>query len=96
MKTLKLAAVAAIALAVGGCMRSIEIVKEGENGYTVKYLNLGLKTDVSSISAEKSQGGEIKVKITGLTTDISGESKEIVTSAGSVAAKVAEAVIPAK
>lgn len=75
-----------------GCMRTIDIVKN-DAGWEVHYTNLGLKTDVSSIEAEKTAEGVIKVKVKGLTTDVSAEHKEIVAAGGTAVGNVAEKII---
>lgn len=77
---------------LAGCMRTIDIVKN-DAGWEVHYTNLGLKTDVSSIEAEKTAEGVIKVKVKGLTTDVSAEHKEIVAAGGTAVGNVAEKVI---
>lgn len=75
-----------------GCMRTIDIVKN-DAGWEVHYTNLGLKTDVSSIEAEKTADGVIKVKVKGLATDVSAEHKEIVAAGGTAVGNVAEKII---
>lgn len=79
-------------LCMAGCMRTIDIVKS-DAGWEVHYTNLGLKTDVSSIEAEKTAEGVIKVKVKGLATDVSAENKEIVAAGGTAVGNVAEKII---
>ena len=86
------AAMIVAALAVAGCMRTIDIVVN-QDGWEAHYANVGLKTDVSSIEAEKTAEGVIKVKVKGLTTDVSAENKEIVAAGGTAVGNVAEKII---
>lgn len=79
-------------LALTGCMRSIEVIKEGDN-WRASYTSLGLKTDVDSIEVEKKSDGFIKVKVKGLVTDVSEENKKIVDSTGSAVGTIAEKVV---
>ena len=93
-RTVAKAAMIAAALVVAGCSRTIDIiVKDG--GWEAHYANYGLKTDVSSIEAEKNADGVIKVKVKGLVTDVSAEHKEIVAAGGTAVGNVAEKVIEA-
>lgn len=85
-------AMAAVILAATGCCRTIDIVKN-DAGWEVHYTNLGLKTDVSSIEAEKTAEGVIKVKVKGVATDVSAENKEIVAAGGTAVGNVAEKII---
>ena len=86
-------AMAAVILAATGCCRTIDIVVNGEGAWEAHYANYGLKTDVSSIEAEKTAEGVIKVKVEGLTTDVSAENKEIVAAGGTAVGNVAEKII---
>ena len=79
-------------LALTGCMRSIEVIKEGED-WRASYTSLGLKTDVDSIEVEKKSDGFIKVKVKGLVTDVSEENKKIVDSSGAAVGTIAEKVV---
>jgi len=79
-------------LALTGCMRSIEVIKEGDD-WRASYTSLGLKTDVDSIEVEKKSDGFIKVKVKGLVTDVSEENKKIVDSSGAAVGTIAEKVI---
>ena len=88
----KTIALAALALIVSGCMRTINIAKN-DTGWEVHYTNFGLKTDVSSIEAEKNESGTIKVKVKGVTTDVSAENKEVVAATGTAVGNIAEKVI---
>jgi hypothetical protein len=88
----KLCAVFLLALALTGCMRSIEVIKQGDD-WRASYTSLGLKTDVDSIEVEKKSDGFIKVKVKGLVTDVSEENKKIVDSSGSAVGTIAEKVI---
>lgn len=88
----KAATVLTAMLCLAGCMRSIDIIKN-ETGWEVHYSNIGLKTDVSSIEAEKTAEGVIKVKVKGLATDVSAENKQVVAAAGTAVGNVAEKII---
>lgn len=88
----KTIALAALAMIFTGCMRSIDIVKSND-GWEVHYTNIGLKTDVSSIEAEKNESGTIKVKVKGVTTDVSAENKEVVAATGTAVGNIAEKII---
>ena len=79
-------------LALTGCMRSIEVIKEGDD-WRASYTSLGLKTDVDSIEVEKKSDGFIKVKVKGLVTDVSEENKKIVDSSGAAVGTIAEKVV---
>ena len=79
-------------LALTGCMRSIEVIKEGDD-WRASYTSLGLKTDVDSIEVEKKSDGFIKVKVKGLVTDVSEENKKIVDSTGAAVGTIAEKVV---
>lgn len=79
-------------LALTGCMRSIEVIKEGDD-WRASYTSLGLKTDVDSIEVEKKIDGYIRVKVKGLVTDVSEENKKIVDSTGSAVGTIAEKVV---
>ena len=93
-----------VASACAGCMRVITIRKHDpipvctngtayvDGGYTFNYRNIGLKTDVSSISAEKTADG-VTIKIKGFATDISPESKETIGATGTAVGNIAEKVI---
>ena len=86
-------AMAAVILTATGCCRTIDIVVNGEGTWEAHYANYGLKTDVSSIEAEKTAEGVVKVKVKGLTTDVSAENKEIVAAGGTAVGNVAEKII---
>lgn len=88
----KLCAVLLVALALTGCCRTIDIIKNND-GWEVHYTNFGLKTDVSSIEAEKNESGTIKVKVKGVTTDVSAENKEVVAATGTAVGNIAEKII---
>ena len=88
----KLCAVLLVALALTGCMRSIEVIKEGDD-WRASYTSLGLKTDVDSIEVEKKSDGFIRVKVKGLVTDVSEENKKIVDSSGAAVGTIAEKVV---
>ncbi|MBQ4384700.1 MAG: hypothetical protein II823_02105 [Kiritimatiellae bacterium] len=79
-------------LALTGCMRSIEVIKEGDD-WRASYTSLGLKTDVDSIEVEKKSDGFIRVKVKGLVTDVSEENKKIVDSSGAAVGTIAEKVV---
>ena len=79
-------------LALTGCMRSIEVIKESDD-WRASYTSLGLKTDVDSIEVEKKSDGFIRVKVKGLVTDVSEENKKIVDSSGSAVGTIAEKVV---
>lgn len=88
----KLCAVLLVALALTGCMRSIEVIKQGDD-WRASYTSLGLKTDVDSIEVEKKSDGFIRIKVKGLVTDVSEENKKIVDSSGTAVGTIAEKVI---
>lgn len=88
----KLCAVLLVALALTGCMRSIEVIKDGDD-WRASYTSLGLKTDVDSIEVEKKSDGFIRVKVKGLVTDVSEENKKIVDSSGTAVGNIAEKVV---
>lgn len=81
-----------LSLALTGCMRSIEVIKQGDD-WRASYTSLGLKTDVDSIEVEKKSDGFIRVKVKGLVTDVSEENKKIVDSSGAAVGTIAEKVI---
>lgn len=81
-----------LTLALTGCMRSIEVIKEGDD-WRASYTSLGLKTDVDSIEVEKKSDGFIRVKVKGLVTDVSEENKKIVDSSGAAVGTIAEKVV---
>lgn len=81
-----------ISLALTGCMRSIEVIKEGDD-WRASYTSLGLKTDVDSIEVEKKSDGFIRVKVKGLVTDVSEENKEVVAATGTAVGNIAEKVV---
>ena len=88
----RLAFAVALALLGCGCMRSIHCtVKEG--GWDVSYLNVGLKTDISALEVEKTEAGGVRVKIDGVVTDVSTETKEIVASTGALVGSAVSAAI---
>lgn len=94
----------AVAAICGGCMRTITIEKHDpipvgtnaatfiEGGYTLRYRNVGLKTDVSSISAKKTDSG-VTITVKGVATDVSPENGEIVAAGGAALGNIAEKVI---
>ena len=81
-----------LSLALTGCMRSIEVIKQGDD-WRASYTSLGLKTDVDSIEVEKKSDGFIRVKVKGLVTDVSEENKKIVDSSGAAVGTIAEKVV---
>ena len=106
MKTILMSGLALTILSMTGCMRIITIDKHDPivvnetlvsetSGWTVTYRNIGLKTDVDSIVAKKTENGAIEVKVNGVATDVSTENKEIVGASGTAVGNVAEKVIEA-
>ncbi len=103
----KLFLMSGLALTVlSGCMRIITIEKNDPivvnetlvsetSGWTVTYRNIGLKTDVDSIVAKRTETGAIEVKVNGIATDVSAENKEIVGATGTAVGNVAEKVVEA-
>ena len=78
-------------LLLTGCYRSIELVREGE--YSLTYMAVGLKTDVSKIEAEKTTNGLVRVFIEGVSTDVSERNAKIIESSGTAVGNIAEKVI---
>lgn len=87
----KLLFVAAVAALAAGCLRSIELVKDGD--YRCEYLAIGLKTDVERIEVEKCTNGTVRVVIDGVATDVSERNQGIVEASGTAVGNIAERVV---
>ena len=105
MKNLIVVFALAMACAAAGC-RHIEIDKHDpipfpsatnavawiDGGYEFTYWNWGFKTDVDSISADKTKDG-VRIMIGKIATDVSDRHEKIVGATGTAVGNVAQKVI---